>query len=183
MSVFQAKWVVLKIVSKTEKDFLYLTFFENYGKLVVIKKKKAREKALDIGYLINCEISTQEGRNIHSIRNINIVSYFDYKDKPFSEIESFMKLLSFIDKNTVDGNPVFEIFHWLETLLQKGKKLTQEKIILTKLKSQDIFWDLWEKHSNDTVKKILKFIHTHSMKDILKLKGIEEGILEELKKI
>jgi len=87
-----------------------LVFFENYGKLVVMKKKKSREKALDIGYMFNCEISTREGRDIHTMHNIKILHYFDYKDRPFSEIENFMKLLSFVNKNLPEGNPIFEVF-------------------------------------------------------------------------
>jgi len=48
---------------------------------------------------------------------------------------------------------------------------------------RDIFGELGEEKSDEVVQKILNFIHSHPMKEVLKLKGIEEKSLKKLKQI
>lgn len=182
MHIFKAKWIVLRVLSKNEKDFLYSIFFEEYWKLIISYKRKAKEKMLDIGNIFSGEISTQEGRKIHNLRNIKIKSFFHPKEKSFEEINLYLEILSLVEKKLIEGNPVPEIFSLLEILGEKSEKLTYEKLLLTRLKIMDIFWELRTHDENEVVEKILKFIHHYGIKDILKLKWLEEETVEKLKK-
>lgn len=183
MHIFKAKWIVLRLLSKNEKDFLYSIFFEQYGKLAISYKRKTKEKMIDIGNIFSGEISTQEGRKVHSLRNIKIKNFFHPKEKSFEEISLYLEILSLVEKKLIEGNPVPEIFSLLEILGEKSEKLTYEKLLLAKLKVISIFGELRSHDTDEVVEKILKFIHHYSIKDILKLKWLEEETIEKLKKI
>jgi hypothetical protein len=54
------------------------------------------------------------------------------------------------------------------------KKLTEEKILLAKLKITNILWNLPIDSNDKITEKILKFIHKNNIKEIFKLKWIED---------
>lgn len=55
---------------------------------MVKKQKKTREKNLDIGYRISCEIVTRDTSNnaLPTISNIKILSYLRIDEKKYIEI-------------------------------------------------------------------------------------------------
>jgi hypothetical protein len=54
------------------------------------------------------------------------------------------------------------------------------KLILANLKIINISWELELEHENETVSKILNFIHNSKIESILKLAWISENIKKEL---
>ena len=174
MSIFKTQWIVLQVWKYSDNELFYKVFFKDYGILTVKKRKKAREKPVDIGYLISCEILTHNQKTIHTIGNIKIISFFDTKQRPYSEIEAFLKLLVQIKKEIPEWNPHFEIFDILFWAVSHQEKLNFQKILLTRLKIISCLWHLSDEHNDVTCQKILKFIHSHSYKDILRLWNIPE---------
>jgi hypothetical protein len=72
--------------------------FRDYGVLTVKKRKKAREKPIDIGYFIHCEIITHKEKTVHTIGNILIDSFFETQGRSYEEIESFLRILARVKK-------------------------------------------------------------------------------------
>ncbi len=179
MSVFKTKWIILKIHKPKDKDFLYTIFTYDFWKILVSKKKNTKEKALDLWYIVNCEVRTKDWYNIHKISNIKIISEFEYQNKSFELIESYLKLLSLVLKNTPDGNPAFEIYNTLECV-HNQKKINTERLCLARLKIINYLWDLDTNHKDPTIWKILRFIDASSIRDILKLTWITDDIYRKL---
>jgi hypothetical protein len=50
--------------------------------------------------MINFEIETKKDITIHKIRNIKILSSFDYEKKSFLLINNFLELIALILKNS-----------------------------------------------------------------------------------
>lgn len=98
MNVFKTSGVVLKVQKQNDKQLLYSVFFRDYGKLLVSKKKKTREKPLDIGYCITCEIITKSSKDIHTIGNIKILSEFNHTLKDFQTIQKYLEIIHTILK-------------------------------------------------------------------------------------
>jgi len=144
---------------------------------------KAREKPIDIGYLINCEVITKEKSSVHTIGNIKIISFFETKNAPYSYIESFLKLLSYIKRNLPDGSPHYEIFDILTLYIPLSNSWNHQKFILTNLKIISSLWELWVDHNNSTTAKILKFISATKYSDILRLWAIPEENLKHLEQV
>jgi len=182
MSVFKTKWIILKINKPKDKDFLYTLFTYDFWKVLVSKKKSSKEKLLDLGYAVNLEVRTKPWVNIHKISNIKITSEFDYENKDFDIIEWYLRLLTLVLKNAPDGNPMFEIFEILEAV-NSYKKITPEKLCLSRLKIINCLWSLDTENKNPTIKKILNYIDNHSIHDILRLTGIENDIYRSLQDI
>lgn len=116
-----------------EKEFLYTIFFREYGILSVTKKKKVREKLIDSGYMISCEIATKNNGGIHTLGNIKTLAFFSPEEKDFTSIESFLSLLRYIKTHIPKGNPHYEIYDIFPLLLAKNN-LSLQHIILAKLK-------------------------------------------------
>lgn len=181
MSLFRSKAIVLKKTKIGEKEFIYSLFSYDYGKIDVVKKISAKEKPLDIGYNINFEIHSGKKNQIHKISHIKILSEFDPKWYDFTVIHNYLELIQFLYKNTQKGLPIYELYHVIHELHQK--KVSWEKICLSRLKMLHIFWELSQKHDNPTAQKILLFIHNNSIKNILRLSGVDEDTLDILQKI
>lgn len=180
MAIFKTQWVVLQVWKYSEKQLYYKIFFREYGILTVAKRKKSKEKPIDIGYLINCEVITSDKNTVHTIGNIKILTFFETKDTAYSRIESFLKLLSYIKKQIPDGSPHYEIFDILWVYLPISNLADQQKFLLTYLKIMSSLWELWETHQNQTTAKILKFIHNTKYTGILRLWPIPEENLHHL---
>ncbi len=180
MAIFKTQWVVLQVWKYSENSLYYKIFFRDYGILTVAKKKKAREKPIDIGYLISCEVITKQKDSIHTIGNIKIISYFETKDTAYNKIESFLKLLWYIKKNLPTGSPHYEIFDILYLYIPISNSQNSQKYILTYLKIVSSLWELWATHKNETTAKILKFIHATKYSDILRLWAIPQESLKHL---
>ena len=182
MSVFKTKWIILKIDKPKDKDFLYTVFTYDFGKIRVSKKKNTKEKTLDLGYIVNAEIRTKEGFDIHKISNIKIISEFDYKEKDFELIQKYLEILAFVTRQSPDWVALYEAFAILETI-NKYKNIDTTKLLLTKLKLMQCFWSLDISHKDLTVQKVLKFIDNRSIHDVLKLIGIQSDIERKLEEI
>ena len=182
MSVFKTKWIILKIDKPKDKDFLYTVFTYDFGKIRVSKKKNTKEKTLDLGYIINAEIRTKEWFDIHKISNIKIISEFDYKEKDFALIQKYLEILAFVINQAPDWVALYEVFTILETI-NTYKNIDTTKLLLTKLKLLQCFWNLDISHENITVQKILKFIDNRNIDDVLKLTGINTDIEGKLREI
>lgn len=174
--------MILKIDKIKPGEFLYTIFTRDYWKIKCNKKLSKQEKTLDLGYVVNFEIITKENVSIHKISNIKILSEYKNEKKTFSEINKYLNLLAKVYKNTPFGSPIFELYDLLETI-NNLSDLNETKLVLARLKVVSIFWELWENHENETVRKILKFINANKIDRILKLTGISEDVLGELEKV
>ncbi|MCP4523315.1 MAG: hypothetical protein GY828_03785 [Candidatus Gracilibacteria bacterium] len=181
MLIFKTTGLVLKIHKVGEKEFLYTIFTKDYGKIICQKKLAKHEKTLDIGYIFQCEIETKEEKKIHKMRNIKITSDFSIEKKGFHILQKYMELLAYILHNTPQNVPIFQVVEIVEHL-HRYENITTEKLLLGKLKLAHIFGLLGEDHNNQTVKKILGFIHQKQFSEIIRLSGIEESIKKELEK-
>lgn len=182
MSIFKSKGIVLKIIKIGEKESLFQIFFLDYGLLSVKKKKKSREKAIDIWQLISCEIITHNTREIHSIWNIKITAFFYAENTPYENIELYLKLLSYLKQEIPQWNPHAEIFESIEIFLLSSQQ-SRESLILLFLKVQDILWNLQIENSDEIIRKILKFISLRHYREIIKLKNIPEDTLKKLEQM
>lgn len=182
MSVFKTSGVVLKVQKQNDNQLLYSVFFRDYGKLLVSKKKKTREKPLDIGYYITCEIITKSSKDIHTIGNIKILSEFNHTLKDFQTIQKYLEIIHTILKEIPTWVPHREIQDVLEHLSLEYNSIWYIELILAHIKIYEILWD--EKQSNDiTIQKILKFIRNNKISAILKLKWIDEEIQKKLEQL
>lgn len=182
MSNFKTKAVILKINKLSKNDFIYTILSYDYWRLKVNKKVGLREKNLDLWYIINCEIKTNQKSDIHKIKNIKIISEFYYEDKDFKIINSFLDLIALINNNLPENMVFFEIYNLLETTI-RYKKITYNKLLLIKLKVINLIWLLNIESDNNLVKKILSYINKNSIKDIIKLKWIDENTKVKLEHI
>jgi hypothetical protein len=182
MSIFKTKWIILKLTKTKPWEFLYTIFTKEYWKILCNKKISKKEKALDLGYLVNFEITTKENISIHKIRNIKILSEYNRENKSFKELNNYLVILSIIHKKIPTWAPIYELFELLETI-NSNLEMNATKLVLTRLKIISIFWELNENNSNSTVAKILKFINSNKIDRILKLSGISEEIENKLEQL
>jgi len=182
MSTFKTKWIILKIIKLKPGEFLYTIFTKDYWKIRCNKKLSKKEKTLDLGYLINFEIISKENASIHKIRNIKIISEFNLQKKSFSIINNYLIFLSIVLNKTPNWSPIYELFDLLQ-IINSYNNIDDLKLILAKLKTISILWELWEEHSDPIIKKILKFINCNKIDRILMLSGINEKIEKKLEEL
>jgi recombinational DNA repair protein (RecF pathway) len=182
MSFFKTKWVILAIKKKEWDETIYTFFSFEYGKILIQKKKKIREKPLDLGYVIQCEVVTHDGKSIHKVKNLKIKSQFLYEQREFSTINEYLILIALIKKLTPDGVTIPEIYKVLSSL-HKLKEISEEKIILWELKVLNILGLLKWENENPLIQKLLKFIDQNSVDTVYKLKWIDESLRKELKSL
>lgn len=184
MSIFKTKWIVLKIHKIKPWEFLYTIFTKDYWKIICNKKISKKEKTIDLWYLINFEITTKENTSIHKIRHIKILSEYNTQNKSFSEINTYLELLSIVHNKIPKWSPIYEVFNLLE-IITIDKNINETKLVLAKFKVISIFWELNENENdnNITISKILKFINCNKINKILLLTWINEDLLKILKNI
>jgi len=180
LNVFKTKGIVLKVKKQNEVQSLYTIFFHDYGILTVQKKKKSREKPLDIGYVVQCEIITKSSHDIHTIGNIKILSQFIYENREYKSIELYLRLIQYILKEIPKWVPQAEIFSLLKYISENSKVLWYTHLVLLYIKVQYILWNMWTHSLNLTVQKILRFIEKTKAPEICKLSGVNSDILAEL---
>ena len=183
MSIFKTEWIVIQVWKYSENELYYKILFRDYGILTVKKRKKTREKPVDTGYFIHWEIITHGGKSVHTIWNIRIQSFFETKDRTYSEIESFLKILSLVKKELPEWSPHYEIYDMLADAIDSQETLNIDKLILTHIKVIACLWNLWESHSDETVSKILKFIHGNKYSQIMRLWAIPEESKKHLEQM
>ena len=149
----------------------------------VKKQKKTREKPVDIGYFIHCEIITHQAKAVHTIGNIKIHWFFETKNRSYSEIELFLKILSLIKKEIPEWSPHYEIYDMLELMIDSQDSLNIDKLILTHIKTTSCLWNLWDSHPDETTTKILKFIHQNKYSQIMRLWNIPEESKKHLENL
>lgn len=181
MSLFKNKWIVLKVYKNNDNKISFDLFTHDYWIIKCFKKKGKKEKSLDIWYLINTEIITKNEWNLNTIKNIKII-WEQNKLENFEEINAFLELLSFTYKKIWFNSENYEIFEIVEDII-KDEKINIDKIILAKLKINNLIWELNINHENQTIKKILNFIYKNHFKKIKKLTWFDENIRKELIKI
>lgn len=179
MSVFKTQWIVLRVGKISEKELFYKVLFRDYGILTVTKKKKTREKPVDIGFHISCEIITHNKKTVHTIGNIKILHFFETKEKAYSEIEAFLIIIWKVQKQLPEGFPHREIYDIFSLFLSQ-ENIKAQTLLLTNLKITQALWNLNDIHKDITTQKILKFIHSSHYKDILRLWKIPEETLKNL---
>lgn len=183
LSIFKDKAIVLKIDKIWEKELMYTLFSHDFWKIRANKKFSKKEKNLDLWYIINFEIMTLENQKVHKIKNVKIKSEFNlWNNKSFSEINTYLEIISFIFKETIDWVPNQEIFSIFEEI-NKNHKIDETKLILAKLKIKAIIWNLNVNHKNPIIEKILKFLFFNKITEVFKLTWINDELKEELKKI
>jgi hypothetical protein len=95
-------------------------------------------------------------------------------------IYEYLYLLKSIWDNCAYNLQICEIYN-VFCELNEIQNISEEKIIFSHLKILNILWLLPEIHQNPTIQKILSFIGKESIKNILKLKGLDENLKWELK--
>ena len=152
---------------------MYTIFTDEYGKIICQKKISAKEKTLDLWYEIQFEIETKEERKVHKMRNIKILSDFSPQTKSFAVLQKYLEILAYILKNSPDGLQIF----WIVEIIQKihhFENISEEKLLLCYLKVAHIYGNLAQEHSNPIVQKILHFVHTKKISEVLRLSWIEK---------
>lgn len=182
MSLFKTKAIILKISKVKEKDFIYDIFTYDYGKIKVQKKDSKKEKSLDSGYIINCEIETKEWRDIHKIKNIKIKSEFRYEQLEFEIINLYLSIIWIIYQKIPFWVEFKDIFEIIEEINSK-KNIDKTKLVLSKLKVIDLLWELKIDNDDEVIRKILKFINKNKIKDILKLTWINLDTISKLNEV
>jgi len=182
MSLFKTQAIILKQKKINQKDFIYTIFTKDFWKIFVNKKYSNKERNLDIGYIINCEIETKENKDIHKIKNIKIKYEFLNQKRSFSEINNYLEILSYILKNLANWVVLQEIYDIIEQI-NKSKKIDEIKLILAKIKIKNILWELDINHKDIKISKILKFINQNNIKTILKLTWIDENTKKQLEQV
>jgi len=182
MSLFKTKAIILEIKKQSKDNHLYFVFSSDYWKILVNKKVRPKEKNLDIWYNINCEIIVNQNKDIHKIKNIKILNQFDYNNKNYSLIISYLELIWLLNQNLKHWlvNPAFyKIIDKINSL----KNIDKTKIILAKLKILHQLWILQEKHCDNIICKILNFISQNNIDKILLLKILDDDIINKLEQI
>jgi len=175
MTNFKTSGIVLKIINNQKINTIYI-FSKEYWKIICSIKNNKKEKMLDIWNIVNFEISTKN--NFNNIKNITIINSINYNILNYNTIYEYLTLINYIFKlcplnevNTMVYDIVFEI--------NKYKSISQEKIIFAQLKLLDILWYWIE---NKTIKKLNQYISKNNIKNILRLKWLNENQLINLKK-
>ncbi len=182
MSLFKSKAIILKISKVKEKDFIYDIFTFDYGKIKVQKKEWKKEKTLDLWYIVNCEIETKESKDIHKIKNIKIKSQFNCDNKDFNTINEYLNIIWIIYRKIpfwIEFKDLFELFEEINN----SRNIDEVKLVLARLKIIDLLWELKIEDNDELVWKILKFINKNKIKEIFKLKGINNELLIKLKNL
>ncbi len=182
MSLFKTQAVILNQKKIKDKNFIYNIFTKDFWKISVNKKYSSKEKNLDIWYIINCEIDSNNKTNIHKIRNIKIKYEFLSKKRNFWEINNYLEILSHILKNLPVWIVSQEIYDIIEQI-NKYEKIDEIKLILAKIKIKNILWELNINNKDIKISKILKFINQNNIKMILKLTWIDDNTKKNLEKI
>lgn len=182
MSFFQAEGIILHIQKSSEKEMFLSVFFEAYGIVLVKKTKKSREKSLDIGEKMNCEIFTQQDRKIPSIGNIRVLHFFSTENTEYRNLELFLKTLSLVRKELPFWVPNYEIFHILSEIIER-KPISYQKLLLWNLKIRACFWTLPEENGNILTSKLLRFIHHAKIQEIFKLKEFSQELEQKIESL
>jgi len=173
MSLFKTKWFILKITFN-EKDIFYDIFTKEYGRLFLKSKKDKLKKNLEIWNIIDFEIEIKKENMINYLKNIKLINNFDYKDKDFELIETYLKLINLLYKNTPKNIVINEIFDLL-FILNKNENINVEKILFISIKINYIFWKInLDNIDNIDLKKIIHFISSNKAEDIIKLKWLKQ---------
>jgi hypothetical protein len=180
MGIFKTQWVVFQVFKATEKEIQYMIFFKDYWVLRVSRKKKNKEKWIDIWQHISCEVVTYNSWTIATLSQITIISSFQSIQRSYSELEKFLKILALIHKELPYWNPHYEIFSILIFMIENWDKIHEQKLILTALKIQSVLWILTDTNRDEMTQKILKFVHSQAYKDILRLWNIPEETQKKL---
>lgn len=178
MNVFKTKWYILKKIKQGNKENIYLVFSCEYWKILCLKKDSSREKTLDIWYNINFEVEVKGWKNIHKIRNIKIVSEFNYNDRPYKEIELYMHILAYINNFVREWMIIPALFNIMEEL---NNNISETQLVLLGLKVKSTLWELQIENSNEKIERVLKFISQNNEGRILKLVGIDDETKKELR--
>lgn len=178
MNIFKSKGYILRKIKQGNKEHIYLVFSYDYWKISCLKKNSSKEKELDVWNLINFEIEVKQWRNIHKIRNIKVISEYNYKDISYSKIELFMNLIAYINRESRDWMLLWNLNLALEEI---NNNLDYLKLVLLWLKITSIFGQLELENDNETISKILKFVNFSKSKDIVKLTWIDEETKKELR--
>lgn len=163
-----------------ETEFLFDVFSYDYGKLKLKAKKSKKEKNLDVWYIINFEVNVKKENTLHDIKNIKIKSEFDYLWKNYEVILEYLELLKVVDKKCPYHMPMYEIYNIFHEI-NYFQNISDEKLLFGHLKILHILWILPQEHKNIRIQKILSFVIKESIKNILKLKWLDEEAKKELK--
>ena len=184
MNFFKSEWIILSLKKINEKEVLYKVFFREYGKIVVKKQKKNREKNLDVWYRVSCEIITYEdSKNIlPSITNVKILSFYITERKTYREIEWYLKTLAYLEKQLPEWLSHTEIYDMIP-YLHKETHLTQISYLLFRLKILSFSWYIEIIDEEAILSRVVRFIEKNSIEEILKLKEIPSNIEKKLEKL
>jgi len=179
LSIFKTKWIILKINKISQKNILYTVFTADFWKININKKLSKKEKMIDLWYNINFEIIEKKNENISKMKNVKIISSFNYENKNFENIQNYLSTIAYVLKNTPNWVPILEIYNILG-IINKRETLSNEKFLLINLKIKNILWILNPNSPNKIIFKILNFINKNNIKEILKLTWLNWELIKEL---
>lgn len=182
MSIFKTSWVIIKINSIKNNEFLFDIFSYDYWKIKLKAKKSKKEKSLDIWYIINFEVNVKKENSIHEIKNVKIKNEFDYLNKDYQTIFEYLEILKILNYQCPLNMSIPEIYNILNEI-NNFENITEEKLIFSKLKILFILWILKIDNEDKNIEKILSFISKESIKNVLKLKWLDEKTKIKLKNI
>ncbi len=181
MSTFKTSGIVIKKSQINEKQEMLVVFSKEFGKIVVFSKITKKEKMLDIGNIFNFEAKVKNDSSVTDMKNITILYQFQYTSWTYDMMIEFMEILKILYDFCPKWIPNQEIFELFENL--RHTPLTHEKFIFAKIKLYEILWLLEMPQKNPTIQKIFLFVSQNSIQKILKLTGLNQELLSELKNI
>lgn len=178
MSTFKTNGIILKIKKQEKKSNMIVLFSKDFWKINCFIKKWKKEKLIDLWNNISCEIKVSKS-NINEIQNISIINSLNYWEIDYSTIYEYLFLISEINKYCpywMQFNNIYEIINDINTY----NSITKEKVLFLRIKLYILLWYLWELNWYD---KLYLYIKNSHIKDILKLKWLNETDINNIEKL
>ena len=181
MSTFKTSWIIIKKNIIKDKESSVIIFTKDYGKIVSLYKNNKKEKQIDVWNIINFEITTKT-KNINTLKNILILNQLNYNNYNYNIILEYLNIINIIFKLIPLNQAIFWVYDIVYEI-NKYTNISEEKLLLAQIKLLSILWYIKEENKSLIIKKILNFIQTNNIKEILKLKWLDENSLNKLKEI
>ncbi|MCK9272531.1 recombination protein O N-terminal domain-containing protein [Candidatus Gracilibacteria bacterium] len=182
MFIFDAI-VLRKVHIKESKNIIYL-FSRDFGKISAWIKESKLKYPIDIGNIVNFGV-TLKG-NINNVDSYKIKKTIDYNGLNYESISNILNLLYYIYSLAPEGIPS-EIMYddYINNMKYFEENETNKKITeFFKMKliiNSGIGININDMKKSVNFEKIYNFIKTNKLEKVLKVSGIEESLINEIK--
>ncbi len=183
--MFTVDTIILKKLKIQESKNIFYLFSKDFGKVSVWFSESKSKNPIDLGSIINCVIKVNKW--INSCNNYKLKSVIDYSNLSHKSIENILDLLNYFWKLMPEWIPhpdIFDDYKYSLPYLEKNE--TNNKITaLLKLKLLRKCWitiHLDEFKASNNLKKIFNAVINMKFESLLKIKWIEEDLINELNK-